>query len=41
MTNGLKALSKTITKARTKMPSETFTQLDVAATRFRAAFAGL
>ena len=41
MTKGLKALNKTIAKARAKMPSETFTQLDAAATRFSAAFAGL
>ena len=34
VTKGLKALNKTIGKARAKIPSETFTQLGAAATRF-------
>jgi hypothetical protein len=41
VTKGLKTLNKTIAKARAKMPSETFAQVDAAATRFSTAFAGV
>jgi len=41
MTNGLKALSKTITKASKKMPSDTLALLDGAVTRMAAAVSGL